>query len=201
MGYFGFFSKTVNFVKTEYAKFVKTLMPGTIVLVRRTDGKGISGMITSATGALFSHGETYFGLNGGQNGVVHETVSADGEVGKIIVTSLDRYGNDEYQMMAFTFTDLTPREFSILKNRVYSRVGEKYDYAAAFHVVAPLVPDDPKLVNCSELIAWAYMYHPLIREVVGPGVNWQEAVPGDLFDGLINNHKVKIATFNFKLYR
>jgi hypothetical protein len=201
MGYFGFFSKTVNFVKTEYAEFVKSLMPGTIVLVRRTDGKGTSGMITSATGSLFSHGETYFGLNGGNKGIVHETVSAEADQGRIVVTTLDRFNSDEYQIIAFTFTDLNPREFSIIKNRIYSRVGEKYDYAAGVHVVFPIIPDDPKLVNCSELIAWAYMHHPLIREVVGPGVNWQEAVPGDLFDGLINQRSVKISTFNFKLYR
>lgn len=192
LGAIGIVKKEVKFKKTDQEEFLKSLLPGTIILTRKINNDWIGNGIQGASNSAWQHTLGYFGKSAGQKGLLHEIVEAN--PGGVEIQQLDKYLNDNTQMIAFTF-DLDPREFSIVKERVYSMVGKGYDYAEFLKHIIPVIPNPEDKVVCSTLYTFGYNG---IRNIVLKSVDPKFATPGDIFSGCYRHVKECTATrFNF----
>lgn len=177
LGAFGIIKKDLAFKKTEVEDFVKSLLPGTIILTRKRNPNFVQGGIQGASNSAWQHALVYFGKSAGKQGLLHEIVEAQGE--GVIVAQLDKNFGDDNQMVAFTF-NLDPREFSILKERVYGQVGKPYDYAEFLQHILPFFPNPEGLTVCSSLCTFGMKG---MRRLVPKNVKEENASPGDIFNG------------------
>jgi hypothetical protein len=194
LGLIGVIKKDVAFKASEFSDFFKGLMPGSIVLVRKRNSDGFSAGIMASTNSAWSHTMHYSGKSGGIKDMLHEIVEAIAE--GICIESLDKYNSADFQMAAFTF-DINPREYETLKARIYSHVGEPYDFQGIAHQVFPMVPDNPNRVYCSALSALSWMRPELIRQIIKKGIDPNDATPGDIYNACFSNLSVKISKFNW----
>jgi hypothetical protein len=204
LGLVGIVQPIVTFKPSNYAEFRKRLKPGSLVCIRPvepdgTSPTGLSNGIQAGSGSAWSHVENYFGASSGERGIQGETVGALAEGVKI--HSLDEYGNNGFQMVAFNF-DLDSRTFSILKNRIYSKVGEPYDTWKIVKFAVPFFPDLGNLIVCSTLAAfarngcshwnWRCLFNVLPKRVLP-----ENATPGDIFAGCYPQTKIEVLKFNW----
>lgn len=193
LGMLGIIKKTVVYKPSEFSEFVKSLLPGSIIVMGKFKPDPFSDGIKAATNSAYSHTVHYTGMNGGGGGQIHEIVEAIKE--GICIRSLDKYNSPDYYMVAFTY-DLNPREYEIVKQRIYSRVGEPYDFQGIAHEATPLIPDDPNRQFCSSLEAYAYMVPTIIKNILPKGILPEEGTPGDIFNTCEKDLSCRMTKFN-----
>jgi hypothetical protein len=203
LGLIGIIHPTLKYKPSSYAEFQKKLKPGALVLIRplEVDGKspdGLSNAIQTGSLSVWSHAENYFGRSAGKYGILGETIGALAKGVK--AHSLDEYGTDKFQMVAFNF-DLDARTFSIQKERLYSKENEPYDEWKIANFATPIIPDFGNGIVCSTLAAfsrmgrkewcWDFLYNVLPKRVLP-----ENATPGDLYNGCFPQVKIEMLRYN-----
>ena len=222
LGAAGIIRKDLKFDSAHNAEFLKSLEPGTIILIHKMIPKKttwnsfwnnfLSGGITGATNSAYNHSLLYVGKTAGAmirqkipellnnrkipaDSQYNEIVEAQG--GGVQVDNLQKNLGDDIQMVAY-YRPISQSELITILQRIYSNVGKNYGF---LDFLSELFPD-PSAVNlgddngfiCSALTTDAWLP---IEQVCKKNINPHKATPGDQNDYLEPNLKWQQTRYNW----
>lgn len=188
----GFGKKIKKYVNSDEKKILEDIPEGEIFIGLTSDRTPsfLQGGIQGATNSFWQH--AFVGKKNDKNEV--EIIESLLQVEK---NELEKYLNDDTQMILF-FLPITKNESTMIWKKAETQIGKPYDVA---EFLGHLLPDDiantinsPNFFVCSTLCVFAtFGFYEIIRRNINP----QKAAPGDIYNGLYPQKKVKTIKYNF----